>query len=183
MTVINSQVFQSISAVANPALLSRALTLINNTTLSSLEAMRDSLLSGKVTVRVATATDSIPAGAHAFYLAGPDSTTGQIIVKAEFLQRASDAQVLQFVDDLRHEYQHHRNVTARDDLGRDLRAGPGTPEQRGNAYVTGTIDDEANARLASYDFRRQVAALPGTDYKASNFASLENDPLYKNLNP
>jgi hypothetical protein len=179
MTTISSQVFQSISTVANPALLSRAVALINNSNLSSLEPMRVGLSSGNVTVRVATATDTIPAGAHAFYLAGPNSFTGQIIVKAEFLQRASDAQVLQFVDDLRHEYQHHVKVDVRDTLLQNLRTGPGTPEQRGNAYVTGTIDDESTARLASYDFRREVASLSGTDYKTSNFASLENDPLYK----
>ena len=70
MTTINSQVFQSIATVANPALLSRATALINNSNLSSLEPMRAGLASGNVTVRVANATDIIPAGAHALYLAG-----------------------------------------------------------------------------------------------------------------
>lgn len=179
MTIINSQAFQSISTTANPALLSRALQLINNSSLSSLEPMRNGLTSGNVTIRIATAEDKIPVNAHAMYVEGANVGAGQIIVRSEFLQSASDAQVLQFVDDLRHEYGHHEKVQNRKDLLDALISGTGTPEERGNVYVTGWIDEEANARLASYGFRQQVAELPGTDYKISNIASLNTDPLYK----
>ena len=91
----------------------------------------------------------------------------------------SDAAVLFLIDNLRHEFKHHEERTVRAALEDALGAGVGTPDQRGSTFVTGTIDDETIARMAAYEFRQQVAQLPGTEYKGTNTAILKTDVLYK----
>ena len=179
MTNINSQAFKSISSAANPAFLSRAISLINNSSLTSLEPMRAGIASGAVTIRLANSTDKAPPGTHAFYVGNIENKPAEIVIFSEFLQRDTDGSILQFVDDLTHEYQHHVNALTRQDLVETLRTGAGTPQQRATNYVTGFIDDETKSRLTAYEFQRQVALLPGTDFKIYNFGTLKTDPLYK----
>lgn len=88
MTQITSQAFSGVATQANSALFSRALALINNPALTSLEPMRAGIASGAVTVRLMMPTDALPLTAKAGYISGPNSGQGQILLNPEILERS-----------------------------------------------------------------------------------------------
>jgi len=187
MTTINSSVFSGLSG-ANQALISRAVELINNQSLTSLEPLRQALSSGSLTVRLATAADEVPAGVHATFRdpqidpqTGAVVKQGEVLIRAEYVNTNRDATLLQFIDDLNHEgIGHGTRVDSRADLRENLLLNPAglSTTARGDAYVKGWIDDEASARYTAYAFRKELATL-GTEYSASNRAILATDDTFK----
>jgi hypothetical protein len=189
MTSINSNFFSGLTGAA-PTLLSRAVALINNSGLTSLEPLRQDLANGSTVVRAATAADMVPPGVHATFrdpVRDPQTLAilepGQIIVRTEYLTSASDPAVLQFVDDLFHEGVGHGaqdRVDARAKASSDLSENPDglSTTNRGDAYVKAWIDDETNARYTAYTFRKELATL-NTEYSASNRAILATDDTFK----
>jgi hypothetical protein len=93
MTQISSQAFSAIATQANSALLSRALDLVNNQALASLETMRAGIASGAVTVQVTTAAHGLPPTARAGYVVDPESGQGVLPLSPNILQRSSGAAV------------------------------------------------------------------------------------------
>ena len=189
MTSINSNVFSGLTGAA-PALLSRAVALINNSALTSLEPLRQALVDGSTVIRAATAADMVPPGVHATFRdpvrdpqTGAILEPGQILVRTEYLTSASDPAVLQFVDDIFHEGVGHGaqdRVAERAAAHRDLSLNPLglSTTDRGDAYVKAWIDDETNARYTAYAFRKELATL-NTEYSASNRAILATDDTFK----
>ncbi|WP_143684773.1 hypothetical protein [Variovorax sp. KK3] len=156
--------------------------LLNNQALTQLDDLRDDLVSGQIRIRLAGPGDNMPSSASAIYVAPPDSQSGlpgYLVLRPENLGRSSDAAVLSLIDDLNHEGRHHSNLITREQLDESLRSGNGLAKDRGDAYVRGWLDDETASRLDSYELRKQIMALPGSDYKGSNTAALESNPLYR----
>jgi hypothetical protein len=191
MTTINSTVFSGLTGAA-PLLLSRAVALINNSGLTSLEPLRQALANGSTVVRAATAADMVPPGVHATFrdpVRDPQTLAilklGEIIVRTEYLTSVSDPAVLQFVDDIFHEGVGHGaqiRGDARADANNALvvnQDGLSTTD-RGDAYVKAWIDDETAARYTAYTFRKELATL-NTEYSASNRAILATDDTFKEL--
>ena len=189
MTSITSNVFSGLTG-ASPVLLSRAVALINNSGLTSLEPLRHALVDGSTVIRAATADDMVPPGVHATFrdpVRDPETLAilepGQIIVRTEYLTSASDPAVLQFVDDIFHEGMGHgaqSSVDGRARANSDLSLNPQelSTTDRGDAYVKAWIDDETSARYITYTFRKELATL-NSEYSASNRAILATDDTFK----
>ncbi|MGO4390597.1 hypothetical protein AB4Z46_04490 [Variovorax sp. M-6] len=186
MTTINASVFAGLTG-ANPALITRAVALINDQRLTSLESLRQELNHGTWTIRVATPADKLTDPA-VYIDPVRDPVTkaiierGQILLRPENLTRSDDAAVLKLIDNLRHEGAHGdiakeaTRSAARNEL---VGAQPDiSVTERGDQYINTILDDESNARYASWLFRTQLDGL-GTEYAASNRASLATDELYK----
>ncbi|PNG55676.1 RHS repeat protein [Variovorax sp. B4] len=182
MTTINSSVFDDIRLHANTALLDRALILINNQSLTTLEDLRVDLAAGNVKIRLMQPSDNMPPQASAIYVR-PDpqrpEQPGYLVLRPENLARATDANVLSLVDDLNHEGRHHTNLEVRVRLQESLEFGSAPANERGDIYMQGWLDDETASRLDSYELRLQINALPGSEYKGSNLAVLASNPLYQ----
>jgi len=189
MTVINSSVFSGLTG-ADATLISRAVALINDPRLTSLEPLRQALASGQLVVRFATAADNVPANVQATFRdpvvnsqTGAVLTPGSVLIRADSLSRATDAAVLAFVDNVLHEGRGHGDparIDARRLAVQDLVTNPSglSTTARGDAYVREWLNDEAVARYTSFAFREQLATL-GTGYSAVNRIQLESDVTYK----
>ncbi len=188
MTVINSIVFSGLTG-ANPELLRRALALINNQSLTSLEPLRKALASGEMVIRLAATTDAVPADVHATFRdpvrdpqTGALVKPGTVLVKAEYLTLSNDFTVLQFIDDIFHEGRGHgatERVGARRNAHNELVANPGglSLTERGDAYVKAWIDDETVARYTAFTFRKELSRL-NTEYSGVNRIVMSSDSTF-----
>ncbi|MFZ3121506.1 MAG: hypothetical protein WA159_24675 [Variovorax sp.] len=187
MTTINASVFSGLTG-ANPALVSRAVALINDARLTSLEPLRQDLNNEAWTIRVATVADDMRGNPALFVDPVRDDQNnilqqGQIVLRAEDLVSSSDPSVLRLIDNLNHEGRGHGTTSHVADRAIAARALTDTTSglsatERGDRYINAILDDETTARYESYQFRTQLASL-NTEYAASNRASLATDPLYQ----
>src|SRR4051812_3686871 len=113
MTTINVSVFAGLAG-ANQTLIARAVALINDQRLTTLEPLRQALNSGDFIVRYAT--DAEAARAPALYVDavrdvhGNVITPGEIVLRAADLTRGGDPDVLKLIDNLNHEGAGHGNA-------------------------------------------------------------------------
>jgi hypothetical protein len=186
MTKINASVFNGLTG-ADKDLIAKAVELINDQRLTTLDALREGLSQGTWTVRVATPTDKMN-GSPAIYIdsvRGKDgkTTKGQIVLRPEDLNDPRGANVVKLVDNLNHEGGGHG--LASKEAGReaaldallDTQSGFSAAARADN-YVKAILDDEINGRYEGWQFRVQLLSLDDK-YSAGNRGYLLFEDVYK----
>ena len=156
MTTINANVFAGLTS-SNPDLIARAVALINDQRLTSLESLRQELNNGTWTIRVATAADNLTDPAVFVDSIKDDHGNiiqrGQILLRSEDLARSDDPSVLKFVDNLTHEGAGHGTESAEENRlaarRRLMNENSGlSATERGDQYINTILDELESSPIA-----------------------------------